>query len=440
MSFATDTQAYIDGLLTQRQNLFTTEAKPLIDIAATRAFTSAEAKRSADVDAAFVRFDHAIATGRAQLERSGERDRLGLSTPDTTQSVTRGTLVNLDTRQPAAVQRDHAFTSHPVAEHEASTYSQRDAATVAQYGDMGGLLRAISTTSGSALVPTVWNGQLIDLARNASCVIQAGAQTIPMGAKTVQIGRLTGDPTAAFRAEGSAITASDPTFDNVTLTARTLNALVVADMEWLQDADGAESIVMQAIGKAIGLKIDLVALYGGITAGAGTIDLPIPENPRGVLATLNALAAGNVLGAADNGTTQTAGHVWDEVLDTAFTPQDANEVPNAMIWSSKAARLYAKAVDTLGQPLTMPPAIAALERYTSNQIPSYAKGTLATATDLFVGDFAQVLIGQRLGLTVQVLTERYADSGQLGIIATWRGDIGIARPKGLAVYKAIKGA
>jgi HK97 family phage major capsid protein len=59
--------------------------------------------------------------------------------------------------------------------------------------------------------------------------------------------------------------------------------------------------------------------------------------------------------------------------------------------------------------------------------------------DLFVGDFAQLIIGQRLGLQVQALTERYAELGQIGIIAHWRGDIGLARPRAFAVYRYLKG-
>jgi len=62
------------------------------------------------------------------------------------------------------------------------------------------------------------------------------------------------------------------------------------------------------------------------------------------------------------------------------------------------------------------------------------------ATDLFVGDFSQVLVGQRLDFTVRVLTERYAELGQVGILSHWRGDVQVARPKALAVYRALQGA
>lgn len=70
-----------------------------------------------------------------------------------------------------------------------------------------------------------------------------------------------------------------------------------------------------------------------------------------------------------------------------------------------------------------------------------SQGTMANrATDLFVGDFTQLLIGQRLGITIQVLTERYAEYGQIGIVAHWRGDVAPARPAAFAVYRAIQGA
>jgi HK97 family phage major capsid protein len=47
----------------------------------------------------------------------------------------------------------------------------------------------------------------------------------------------------------------------------------------------------------------------------------------------------------------------------------------------------------------------------------------SSATDVFAGDFSQVLIGQRLGLEVRTLTERYAENGQVGLLAYWRGDV-----------------
>lgn len=341
----------------------------------------------------------------------------------------------------ATVAGTERFGDHPVVRASAERSQGRDAAVIGQHGSIGQLVRAMTTSSGSAVVPTVWASDIIDRARNYAAVLQAGAQIVPMDANTVQIGRLTADPTAAFRTEGSAITASDPTFDNVTLAAKTMSALVVGSMEWFQDADNVDQVVSDAIARAVGLQLDLVALYGSITSGAGSINLATPPNPRGVLGTLNASAASSVLGAAANGTTQTATSYWNEILDTLFTPADYNETPNGLIWNSKAARQYAKAYDTTGQPLAIPADVAAVPRYVSNQIPSYTQGTMTSrATDVFAGDWTQLLIGQRLGLTINTLTERYAENGQIAIVAHWRGDVGLARPRAFSVYKCIQGA
>jgi HK97 family phage major capsid protein len=223
-----------------------------------------------------------------------------------------------------------------------------------------------------------------------------------------------------------------------------MSCLVVGSLEWFQDAANADELVTNAIAKQIALTLDQAALYGGITTGAGSINLPTPPNPRGVLAALNATAATSVLpssGPATNGTTQTALSFWNEMLDTLYTPQDNNENPNAVIWNSKLARKYAKAYDSTGQPLRRPGDFDDVDFYVSNQIPSYTQGTMANvATDVFCGDFHQLLIGQRLELNIQTLTERYAELGQVGIVANWRGDVGVARPRAFSVFKALQGS
>jgi HK97 family phage major capsid protein len=355
--------------------------------------------------------------------------------------------------RPGVVERGQRFADHPVAAEQIARAAERDRHIVGMHGGLGQLVRSMSTTSGSGVVPQVWAADVIDRARNLAAVLQAGAQIVPMDAKTVQIGRLTADPTSGFRAEGSPITASDPTFDNVTLTATTLTALVIGSLEWFQDTTpggGADQLVAEALAKVIALQIDLVALFGQVIAGVEqgatgvnllpTGGLPSP-NPRGILANLLANAASSVLGAQTNGTVQTATSFWGEVLDTIWTVRDFNESPTALIWPSHLARIYAKAVDTQNNPMRIPADVDAIQKYVSNQIPSgMTQGTGTLMSDLFVGDFSQLLIGQRLDLNIQTLTERYAELGQVGILATWRGDIQLARPRAFAVYRFLKGS
>ena len=242
----------------------------------------------------------------------------------------------------------------------------------------------------------------------------------------------------------------------MTLTATTLSALVVGSLEWFQDTSpggGADQLVSMALAKAIATQLDLAALFGGITTGAEQAatgnnllpsgGLPNPPNPRGILATLLAMASSSVLGGQANGTTQTAATFYKEILDALWTPRDYNEAPNALIWPSHLARIYDEAVDTTNQPMRQPPSLAALNRRAGcscpTRIPSgMTQGIGTLMADVFAGDFTQLIIGQRLDLQLQTLTERYAEQGQVNIVATWRGDIALARPRGVAVYRYLK--
>lgn len=447
-------QTYIQELMAKRQRLVDA-ARAIADMAAAekRDLTAAEQTEYDKLDADIRSYRQAIDRLVDQQESTrqmdealhgigGFRDENEVRSGQVSGGEARGgEFVNLATGAPAAVRSGESFLNHAVVSAARSNESAQEEAAIATHGNLANQLLALTLTGGAAVVPQVWAAQLIDLARNKSAVLQAGAQIVPMEAGVVKIGRLTGDPTAAFRTEGSLISPSDPTLDNVTLTAQDMSCLVIGSLEWFQDSQNGDEIVKNAIAQAMASRLDLAALYGGITSGSGSINLPTPPNPRGVLAALNATLPGNVLGAAANGTAQTAATFYNEVLDTIFKVRYGNEEPNAMIWNAKLSRQYAGANDTTGPPLRMPADVEGITRFTSNQLSSYTQGTMTNrATDLFVGDYTQLLIGQRLGITIQVLTERYAEYGQIGIVAHWRGDVAPARPAAFAVYRAIQGA
>jgi HK97 family phage major capsid protein len=347
----------------------------------------------------------------------------------------------------AAVERGQSFRDHDVVAELAERMAAAERPITETYGGVGQLIRALSTTGASAVIPTTWQAQIIDRARNYAAVLQAGTQIIPMDSKVVQVGRLTTDPSSAFRAEGTPITASDPAFDSVTLTATTLSCLTVASMEYLQDAIGADQVVEDAIGKSMALALDLACLYGSVTAGAevGTAlpagGLPSPPNPRGILGNLLANLPTNVLGAATNGTAQTPATPWNEILSLIYTPRRANETPNALLWPTRLHQAYDQMYDAQNRPLPTPDTVAAMERIETNQLASgMTQGTGTLMCDAVCGDFGQALLGQRLDFTVRILSERYAEAGQVGIVSHWRGDFQLARPGAFAFFRYLKGA
>jgi hypothetical protein len=69
--------------------------------------------------------------------------------------------------------------------------------------------------------------------------------------------------------------------------------------------------------------------------------------------------------------------------------------------------------------LKRPPILDQFGFFNTGQIPAaMTQGTSTTnQTDVFAGDWSQLIIGQRLGFTVQTLVERYAELGQIGIVA-----------------------
>lgn len=342
--------------------------------------------------------------------------------------------------RPAAVTT--SFADHPVVREHTERMSDRDRHVIGEYGSFGQMVRSLSTTGASAVVPQAWSNQIIDLARANAVVLKAGATVVPMDQKVVNIGRLTADPTAGFRAEGNALGVSDPTYDSVTLTAKALSAQVVASLEFMQDAVNGEEVITNALAQAMGLKLDQVALFGGLASGANDegFDLPAP-NPVGLIKYLSDNASENVLGYAAGGTTITAASAWNEVLDTIYQPRLYNLEPNALIMNQKLAKKLAKTYTSTYEPLPAPADVTNLQRLYTNAIPSYTRGAMTNvATDVFAGKFDEMLVGQRMELEIRVLNERYAELGQVSVVALWRGDIGFSHPRAFSVYRALGGS
>ena len=286
--------------------------------------------------------------------------------------------------------------------------------------------RAMAEGTGAAggfLVPTLLSGQLIDLARNQTRVLQAGARVVPMENKTVDVAKWASDAGAAWHTENAVITPTDATIAKVTLSAQALASIVVISRELLEDADNVEDELRQAFAAQFALKVDLAALYG-----SGT-----PPEPRGVKNT--AAVVKTPLGGA-NGSTPTN---YDFIADAIGRLADANETATGVIYSPRTARGLGKLKDTTGQPLMVPAYVSAVPTFSTNQVPgNLTVGTSLDTSDAFVADWRQLIVGVRTELQISVLTERYSDFGQVGILAWWRGDVVVARPAAFDVTTGVR--
>jgi HK97 family phage major capsid protein/HK97 family phage prohead protease len=284
-----------------------------------------------------------------------------------------------------------------------------------------------SDAAGGFAVPAPLAAETIDLVRNASQVIAAGAQTVPMPSESLSIPRLSGPISPSWKLENEPVQESDPEFERVTFTAHTLPVLVRISMELFEDmTPSASDSITGELTAAVALELDRVALRGTGSA---------PE-PRG----LRNQSGVEVTSLATNGVTPTS---WAPFVKGVANIKRRNITPNAVIYSSRTAETMALLADTTGQPLRQPPYLENVRFLETQQIPdNLTQGTAKElASEAYIGRFSDLLIGVRptLGVRLRQLNERYADNLQVGLLAWLRADVQLAHPESFNVLTGLLG-
>jgi HK97 family phage major capsid protein len=280
-----------------------------------------------------------------------------------------------------------------------------------------------TNSAGGFLTPEPLAARFIDRIRNAARVFQAGALTVPMTSDTLNVARLTGGATVAWKAEGNAITPSDMVFDRVTFTARTLPILVKLSVELFEDMEPAAAAgIENEIAQALALELDR-----GCLRGSGT-----PPEVKGIRfqsgVTLQSLGS--------NGATPS----FDNVIDGVANVRAANLEPNAILWSSRTATQLGKLKLSTGEYLPPVPAIAAIPKLVTNQIGNaFTVGTSNDCSEIYIGDFTQLMVGLRTDLRfARVLDQRFADTLEVGLLAYLRADVQLQHPEGFNVITGVR--
>jgi HK97 family phage major capsid protein len=286
--------------------------------------------------------------------------------------------------------------------------------------------RALSegtATAGGHLVPTPLSARVIDLARNATRVFQAGAVTVPMTAQTLKLARLTTENTPAWHAENAAITDADMVFDSVTFTARTLTRLVKLSVELFDDSDpSAEDVIARSFAAQVALELDRVALRGSGTA---------PE-PRGVLNTSGITTTTH--GA--NGAAITNYDFW---LDAKGVVLGNNFEPNAHIQAPRSSTSLSKLKEATTNAYMAPPANM-LPMLPTKQVPiNLTVGTSTDCSEVYTADWSNLLVGIRTNFQLLFLRERFlADNLQYAFLAYLRADVQLAQPTAFVVDTGVR--
>lgn len=120
---------------------------------------------------------------------------------------------------------------------------------------------------GGAMVPPKFSTEFIELLRNATVIRKAGARSIPLEG-SLTIPRQTAGGTASYIGEHQAITPSQQTLGDITLSEKTLVAMTIIGNRLIANASmSAEQFVLEDLRNVMSLREDLAFIFGDGASG-----------------------------------------------------------------------------------------------------------------------------------------------------------------------------
>jgi len=268
--------------------------------------------------------------------------------------------------------------------------------------------RDLNTGDDASLVAQDYKGgSFIDVLRNSSSVMAAGATLLNGLQGNVVIPRKTAGSTAAFLAtEGAAAGESEFTSDSVTMTPKVVGAF--SDVTRLllgQSALSVENLIRDDLMKGIATAIDTGALLGSGTNG----------NPRGIRNTTG----------INTSTFAAATPTWAEIVAMESAISGDNALFGTLRYicrPSEFGTMKVTSKDTgSGQFIVSPDnSVNGYEVIRSNQV---------TAGDFYFGNFADLLVGFFGSLDINVDPYSLSSTGSVRIVALQNCDTAVRHPE-----------
>ncbi len=282
-----------------------------------------------------------------------------------------------------------------------------------------------TSTAGGYSVPAQTMPQILSALTPVSSLLQAGAGIALMedGAKTQTTAAIETLPTAAWRNESGNIAESEPVFRGIVAQPRSLAFYFKVSRELLADGSGINQGLETAIAAAFAKKLDYTGLMGSGIA---------PE-PTGLLNTAGVIS----ITSGANGTALTNYSKFFEATQ-GLLDGDA-PMPTAAIVSPRSLVKLGGLLDSTGQPVNVPPMLQPLKMIASSQVSNaLTVGSSSDCSLIFVGDFTRLYFLMRESLSIQLLREAFATTGELAFLCHVRADIVVSYPKAFAVIKGVR--
>ena len=206
---------------------------------------------------------------------------------------------------------------------------------------------ALSTTTGTTLIPTSLSAQIIDLARNRMAL--SGIPIIPMESNNLTIAKIVSDPVFGFKEELAVAEESEMSFAPITLKSKTIYGLMKISLELLNSASNIEQIVTKAMAESVAQAIDKSGLYG-----------KGDKEPLGIIR----VEGINKIESVD--AVETSKYI--PFVRGIGSITKANGEPNTISYNSDIDTELNLLTDTTGQPLNAPEVVKKLDKKLSNNI------------------------------------------------------------------------
>ena len=253
-------------------------------------------------------------------------------------------------------------------------------------------------------------GDFIDILRNESSVMRAGATVLNGLSGDIRIPKKATAASSSWVTEGNAVSESEMTVANVQMTPRHLGAFTDITRQLLQQSSlSVEALVRDDLAQAIALAIDLGALMGDGSGG----------QPTGINSTAG---INSVVYAGANPT-------YSEVvaMETAVANDNALRGNLAYIMNTSmvgALKTTEKATNTAQFVVEPGGTVNGYTAIVSNQL---------TTGDAFFGNFADLLVGFWSGLDILVDPYAGATAGNVRIIAMQTCDVAVRHAESFCV-------
>lgn len=280
-------------------------------------------------------------------------------------------------------------------------------------------------TAGGFTVPSTVMPEILSALAPVSSLMQAGMPiaTLDQGTKTATTAVVNAIPSAAWRAEAGTLAQSDPTFRSVPATPRSLAFYFKCSRELLMDSPNMNSALLQVIAQAFAKKLDYTGLRGSGTA---------PE-PAGLLTTSG-------IQTVTNGANGTALGSYANLFSAAQKVLEADgPTPTAAIMSPRSLVKLGGLLDSTGQPVNVPPMLQPVKLIATSQVPNnLTVGTSNDCSEIYVGDFTRMALLLRENVSVQVLNEAFATTGEIGFACHVRADFAVWYPAAFALVTGVR--